>query len=124
MRSFPNFIAALLIISAVLLPADHNVQAEDTLFDNCIVECPAGTRFVNINISEQAVANANGAFRYSRDRCEAWCEPINQCITPNIPVVTQDGFKCEPLPGFSGLAPDTEVDLSFGRAWDPQQATP
>ena len=109
---------ALLVLSSLAFPTDTRVHAQDDgSFPSCTVQCPTGTRLVNINISEQAIASANGAFLVSRDRCESWCEPINRCITPNIPVVTADVFDCQPLPGFSGLKPDVEVDLGFGLLW-------
>jgi len=89
----------------------------------CETACPSGTRLSTIEQTEYAQANAeNGTFLYVTESCEAFCEPVVPCITPNVPVVDGSGFRCEPLPGVADFEPDSEVDLSFGDLWDASQA--
>jgi hypothetical protein len=105
------------LISEVWAGANDNV--------NCSVECPDGTRVSNIELSEFRRAEAsNGTFLYASASCESFCEPIVPCVLPNVPVVTQAGFTCQPLVGLDDFEPVDEIDFTFTELWDEEQATP
>jgi hypothetical protein len=106
-----------------LEPLDTLVQAETPA---CTASCPAGARIATFATTEKALAQDTfgGAFLYVKEGCETYCEPLTRCVPPNVPVVKDDTFACQLLPGFTRLeAPDT-VDLSFGQLWDPSKVTP
>lgn len=108
--------------AALFVAVSANAAPATSQTLDCEVDCPDGTRLADF--SENILrAAADGAFIWVEDSCEASCAPIVPCQWPNVPVVTpEQGFRCEPLSGFSAMEPDQEVDLSFGALFDPELA--
>ena len=102
---------------------DTRVQAETKA---CTPFCPAGSRLATFAKTERALAQDTfgGAFLYVKEGCETYCEPLIRCVPPNVPVVAQDDFRCQLLPGYSRLEAPDEVDLSFGTLWDADRVKP
>lgn len=80
---------------------------------SCEAGCPPGTRNA---LYETAVSG--GASVVSAGECESICEPIATCLAPQIPVITQDEYRCVSVEGISSIPADAEVDFSFMQAWD------
>lgn len=93
---------------------------------SCTQECPAGARVATFATDERTLAldTFNGAFVYTKAGCETYCEPVMQCIAPNVPVVTADHYECQLLPRYDSFPAPADVDLSFGSAWDESLVTP
>lgn len=101
----------LLALAVLLLCAPAAAQVE------CSASCPDGTR----RASYDAVARGEGGVVLAAT-CEVFCEPILTCTAPSVPRVSADSYACEPLPGYSSIAPDVQVDFAFAAAWDEARA--
>lgn len=90
----------------------------------CSVDCPPGTRVASFSATSVTEDLTNGTFVLFRGECETRCAPIEECFPPNIPVVTENAFRCDTVPGFSDIEPAADVDFSFADVWDAAQAQP
>lgn len=81
----------------------------------CEAECPDGTRKV---VVDQIEITDVTTFSYSADQsCEVWCEPEQTCLAPNVPVIDDEQYTCQPLDGFADIPLPSEVDTSFAEVW-------
>ena len=93
---------------------------------SCKQECPAGSHIATFAVEERQFAydTFGGAYFYQKDQCETYCEPDSVCEPPNVPVVTEEGFRCVLLPRYATFPKAEDVDLSFGTLWDETKVTP
>ena len=91
----------------------------------CTTACPDGTQVTSYaTATERNTLVDRGAFLLIEGSCESLCTPIQPCLPPSVPVVDDNGFRCQALEGFSTIPNDADVDLDFGLLWDPAVHTP
>ncbi len=106
--------------------AELGVQRQAQGRPSCTQECPAGTRIATFATDERTLAldTFSGAFVYTKAGCETYCEPVMQCMAPNVPVVTADHYESQLLPRYDSFPAAADVDLGFGSVWDESLVTP
>ena len=88
----------------------------------CSANCPPGTRLASFSTETLNEGLRGGWFVYTEGQCEATCAPIEECLPPNLPLVTDAGFTCRTAPGLSDIQRDAEVDFAFAARWDAARA--
>lgn len=80
----------------------------------CESACPDGTNAVQVDFEGVIV---EGTLVFETDACTATCEPIFQCVFPNLPKVTDAGYACEAIDGYATIPAQSDVDTGFGDLW-------